>query len=101
MVRTRKPRDGRYHPCTVPKSKTRKKKRDRNRPHAAPPEKRKPRESPSWYPFFFLGLMGFGVLVIVLNYMGMIPGTGGTEPVFLWVGLGFIAAGFLAATKYR
>ena len=84
----------------MPRSKTRKKKKG-SRPYIKPDQRQKPKPSPGWYPFFFLGLMGVGVLVIVLNYMALIPGTNGTEPVFLWVGLALIAAGFLAATKYR
>jgi LPXTG-motif cell wall-anchored protein len=84
----------------VPKSKTRKKKK--GQPGYVPPEKRKkPPPSPRWYPFLFLGLMAAGVLIIVLNYMALIPGTDQTQPVFLWVGLGLIASGFLVATKYR
>lgn len=84
----------------MPKSKTRKKKKQGNRP--APEPKRAPKASPSWYPVFMLGLIGFGVLIIVLNYMQVIPGySGETVGWLLWVGLGFIAAGFLAATKYR
>jgi len=45
-----------------------------------------------------IGLMLLGVLIIVFNYMGLIITTG---PMNLWVGLGFIAAGFLASTRYR
>jgi hypothetical protein len=40
-----------------------------------------------------------GVLLIVLNYMGAVPG--GTQQHWLWVGLGVIAAGFVAATRWR
>jgi LPXTG-motif cell wall-anchored protein len=43
-----------------------------------------------------------GIAIIVLNYMGLMPFTGGqTEGAFLWVGLGAIALGFLAATQWR
>jgi hypothetical protein len=34
-----------------------------------------------------------------LNYMNFIPG--GTQQHWLWVGLGVIAAGFAAATRWR
>jgi LPXTG-motif cell wall-anchored protein len=85
----------------VPKSKGRKVK-NKSRAYVPRKEHRKPKSSPPWYPFLFLGLMGLGILIIVLNYMGRIPGTGGTfEPLWLWVGLAFIGGGFLAATKYR
>lgn len=43
--------------------------------------------------------MVVGVAMIVLNYMGLMPGD--TRQVWLWVGLGFIAAGFVAATQWR
>jgi hypothetical protein len=43
--------------------------------------------------------MAVGVAVIVLNYMGLLPG--GSRPLWLWLGLGFIAGGFVAATQWR
>lgn len=91
---------GRYHPG-VPKSKGRKKK-SKERAYVPRKERPKPKASPRWYPFFFLGLMGLGVLVIVLNYMGLMFGTHGRAgPYWLWIGLGIIALGFMASTKYR
>ena len=46
--------------------------------------------------------MVIGVLTIVLNYMGLIPGTGGAASnLYLWVGLGAIAVGFAASTQWR
>jgi len=40
-----------------------------------------------------------GVLVIVLNYVGLIPGTDGqADPIYLWVGLGLIGVGFVGTT---
>jgi hypothetical protein len=87
----------------MPKSKGRKTKASR-RPYVPPPKtKKKPKaSSPKWYAGLTIGLMLFGVGIIVLNYMGMIPGAGGqTYAVFLWVGLGVISAGFIAATRLR
>jgi hypothetical protein len=43
--------------------------------------------------------MGLGVLVIVLNYMGLVPGD--TQQLYLWLGLGLIAVGFALATQLR
>jgi hypothetical protein len=49
-----------------------------------------------------LGLMGLGVIVIVLNYMGILPFTHSqTTPVALMVGLGMIGVGFLGTTMIR
>ena len=43
-----------------------------------------------------------GVLLIVTNYMGLIPGTNGTaSQVYLFGGLGLIAFGFLLSTQWR
>ncbi|HLA91950.1 MAG TPA: cell division protein CrgA [Actinomycetota bacterium] len=81
----------------MPKSRQRQKRS--NRPYAAPPTKAKPKASPRWYGFLVLGLILAGVLVIVLNYMGAVPG--GTQQHWLWIGLGVIAAGFVAATQWR
>jgi hypothetical protein len=44
--------------------------------------------------------MAVGVAMIVLNYMGLLP-PGRTTPLWLWLGLGFIAGGFVAATQWR
>jgi len=40
-----------------------------------------------------------GVIVIVLNYMGLMPGA--TSSGWLWAGLGLIALGFVGATQWR
>jgi hypothetical protein len=84
----------------VPKSKGRKTKKN-SRSYVPRKEHKKPKASPPWYPYFFLGLMGAGILIIVLNYMGKVPGSDGFDPVWLWVGLALIGGGFLAATNYR
>ncbi|MEX0992226.1 MAG: cell division protein CrgA [Actinomycetota bacterium] len=88
----------------MPESKGRKTKQKKRPyvPKAAPkkPAKRKP--SSKWYIGFVIGLGVLGVLVIVLNYMGLVPTSGGsTQPHFLWIGLGFIAGCFIAATRLR
>jgi len=81
----------------MPKSRSRR--RDRRRPYAAAPTKKRPKASPRWYGFLVLGLMLFGVTMIVLNYMSIMPGD--TRQLWLWLGLGFIAGGFVAATQWR
>jgi Cell division protein CrgA len=67
-----------------------------------PPPKKKPKASPVWFGPLILGLMLLGVLMIVLNYMQILPGTGGgARNEYLWGGLGLIAIGFLGATQWR
>jgi hypothetical protein len=79
----------------VPKSKSK-----RNRYIPPPPKKKKP--SPRWFGWLIIGVMALGVLLIVTNYMGLIPGTNGTaSQVYLFGGLGLIAFGFLLSTQWR
>lgn len=86
----------------MPKSKGRKKKKPASRTYVPREEPKKPKSSPAWYPFFMLGLMGLGVIIIVLFYMQLLPFEGSEGySYWLWAGLGFIAVGFLAATRYR
>ena len=67
-----------------------------------PPPKKKPKPSPRWFGALILTLMFAGVIMIVLNYLGLIPGTQKTASnLYLFVGLGLIAAGFMAATQWR
>ena len=83
---------------SVPKSKGRKKSKPSSRPYVPKKERPKPKASPGWYPYLMIGLMLVGVTIIVLNYMNLIFSTG---PQNLWIGLGFILAGFMASTRYR
>lgn len=88
----------------MPKSKVRKKaKAKRRRP--TPPEHqsaqavREKGESPRWYVALMFGFMGVGGLVIILNYIGVMPG--GTSNTWLIVGLLGIAIGFTMTLNYR
>lgn len=84
----------------MPESRSRPKQRRRS--YLPPPTRKRPRSSPRWYGLLILALMVIGVSIIVLNYMGLMPFTGGnTQGAYLWVGLGVIALGFLAATRWR
>lgn len=79
----------------MPKSRSRQKRT--SRPYAAPPPKKRPKASPRWYGYFVIGLIVLGVGVIVWNYMR----GDSAQNLYLWVGLGIIAAGFGAATRWR
>jgi hypothetical protein len=64
-----------------------------------PPIPREQKVSPPWVPVLMFGLLGIGVAVIILNYLGVLPG--GTENWYLVLGLGLITAGFVTATNYH
>ena len=55
--------------------------------------------SPAWYGWFLLDLIAFGLLVITLNYLQVLPGA--TSPWYLALGLVSLFGAFYAATKYR
>src|SRR5689334_11029406 len=57
------------------------------------------RSSPRWYPVFILVLFAIGLVGIMLNYLGILPG--GASNVYLFIGLGFIVLGFVAATRWH
>ena len=57
------------------------------------------RSSPRWFRFFMLGLFAVGLICIMLNYLGLLPG--GASNVYLFVGLGCIVGGFIAATRWH
>ncbi|HEX7464744.1 MAG TPA: cell division protein CrgA [Actinomycetota bacterium] len=79
--------------------KSRQRQRSKRRSYVAPPPKRKPKDSPPWFGWLILGVMGLGVLTIVFNYMNLVPG--GTNQGYLWGGLALIAVGFGLATRLR
>jgi Cell division protein CrgA len=73
-----------------------------------PPPRKKRKPSPPWFGVLILVLMGLGVVVIVLNYVNLMPFTGtgafsnlSTKNWPLFAGLGCIAAGFMLATQWR
>ena len=95
----------------MPESKTRRGKRGRiaspgtgrttpkGQGRYTPPIPREERVSPRWMPILILGLLLAGVGVIILNYLGVMPG--GASNWYLILGLGLIVAGFITATNYH
>ena len=49
--------------------------------------------------YIIFGLLGLGVLLILLNYLDLLPG--GVSSWYLLVGLVLISGGFFVATGYR
>ena len=80
----------------MPKSKGRRKPKHRSQPTQPEPDKRK--ESPTWYVAIMFGVMAIGGLIVILNYIGVVPG--GTASVWLYSGLGLIAVGFVMTLNY-
>lgn len=58
------------------------------------------RSSPLWVPVAMFTCLGLGVLVIMLNYLGLLPG-GEAQNSDLLLGLGLLIAGFVLSTQYR
>ena len=56
--------------------------------------------SPAWVLWMLFGLLALGMLVIFFNYVGLVPG-GDTHNGFTLLGLGFILAGIITATRLR
>ena len=55
--------------------------------------------SPRWFGWLILGLMVFGIVVITLNYLSVLPGS--TSAWYLAVGLVAMFTGFYLATRYK
>jgi hypothetical protein len=83
----------RSYAADVPQSKS---KRSRYTP---PPQKKAP-PSKLWVPVALTTLLAAGLLVVVGNYLNMLPGVN-TENRYLLLGIGLICSGFLLATNYR
>jgi len=64
-----------------------------------PPVPRDVKVSPKWVPFVMGGLLLLGALVILLNYLNVLPGS--VSNWYLLIGLALISAGFVTATQWR
>jgi Cell division protein CrgA len=64
-----------------------------------PPTPRKVRRSPAWHGVAILVLLILGLLMILLNYLSVLPGS--VSGWYLVGGLGLLLGGFLVATRYR
>lgn len=83
----------------MPVSRGRQRKRTPRYRSAPQQAKKRHKASPRWYGPLLITLMAVGVIVIVLNYVGLIPGTDGqASSVWLWVGLGILGVGFIGTS---
>ena len=65
-----------------------------------PPPPKKADPSPLWVPVAIATAMLTGVLVVITNYIGVLPGPN-PQNAYLFLGLGEIAGGFILATTYH
>ncbi|MEA2058105.1 MAG: cell division protein CrgA [Actinomycetota bacterium] len=85
----------------MPVSKGRKKANKRPTPPSKPAaaDEKHRGSSPIWYVALMFGLMAVGIIVILLNYIDVLPG--GTSNLWLLLGLGGIGVGFAMTLNYR
>jgi hypothetical protein len=70
--------------------------------YTAPTARTHKRPSPRWVPVLMFALWGLGLAVIVLNYMGVLPGSDdGGNGWYLVAGLLSILGGIVVATQYH
>jgi hypothetical protein len=55
--------------------------------------------SPHWYGWLLIDLLAFGVLIITLNYLQVLPGS--VSSWYLVLGLVSMFSAFFLATRYR
>jgi Cell division protein CrgA len=64
-----------------------------------PPTPRSVKQSPPWVPVLMFGLLLLGAIMIVLNYLELLPAAASNW--YLLGGLGLILSGIFVATQYR
>lgn len=79
-----------------PQIKPIKQKRGRYTPKSERPTNYK---SPTWVAVMMFVLLGLGVLIIIINYLTILPG--GASNWYLLAGLVFLGLGFWVATRYQ
>jgi hypothetical protein len=65
-----------------------------------PPTPKAVKHSPLWVPVAMFTSMGAGIIVIVANYLQLLPG-GDARNGYLILGLVLLIAGFVLSTRYR
>jgi hypothetical protein len=64
-----------------------------------PPIDRSAKVSPKWLGILIVGMFVLGVVVVILNYAGLLPG--GVNNLWLVAAIGCIFVGLLLATRYH
>ncbi len=65
-----------------------------------PPIPRAEKVSPRWVPIVMFTSLGLGMLVILANYVSLLPGDKPSN-MYLLLGLVLITTGFVTATKFH
>ncbi len=65
-----------------------------------PPVPKADKVSSKWVPIVMFTSLGLGMLVILTNYVDLLPGDGPSN-MYLLLGLGLITLGFVTATNYH
>ncbi len=88
----------------MPKSKSRQKKPNK-RYNLEPQRKQRTKKPSRWYAPAVLIFILVGVVMVVLNYMQLLPGTrpplGASKPIYQWGGLAIIALGMIGTMRIR
>ena len=66
-----------------------------------PPTPYSAKHSPTWWPALMLGLFGIGGVLILMRYLGWVPGGQDASHGGSCAGLVFVLGGLVAATKWR
>lgn len=64
-----------------------------------PPVPKAVKVSPPWVPILMGTLLALGAIIIILNYVSVLPG--GASNAYLLVGLALITGGFITATQWH
>ncbi len=64
-----------------------------------PPIDRSQKVSPKWFGVLIIAMFALGVLIVILNYAGLLPG--GVNNAWLIAAIGAIFVGLILATRYH
>jgi hypothetical protein len=84
----------------VPKTKRRRKPPPPKPSRYTPPKPKAAKRSPLWVPTTMFTALGLGIVVILGNYLELLPG-GTARNGYLFVGLALLVGGFVLSTQLR